>query len=237
MNKRHREILNCIKENAGKPTQHTFSDSYLGNRHYRYPINAPKLRNIARTWMASHRHLKPNEMAAVLTSLIEGESSTEKCMAGIILDYITIEQRKFDPALYDNWLDHLVGWAEVDSVCTGKYTETEIVEKWAVWKKWLVKFSKSQNPNKRRAALVLLCSPLRRSRNDRLARFGLQLADRLKHEKPVLITKAISWLLRSMEKHHRELVRDYVFTNRESLPAIAVRETMTKLRTGKKTEK
>jgi 3-methyladenine DNA glycosylase AlkD len=38
----------------------------------------------------------------------------------------------------------------------------------------------------------------------------LQNVDRLKSEKSVLITKAISWVLRSMIKHNRTLVEDYL---------------------------
>jgi len=40
-----------------------------------------------------------------------------------------------------------------------------------------------------------------------------------------------------MVKHHRKSVEEYVQRNRKNLPAIAVRETLTKLKTGKKTKK
>jgi hypothetical protein len=40
-----------------------------------------------------------------------------------------------------------------------------------------------------------------------------------------------------MIKHHKKLVNDYVKANQDSLPRIAVRETMVKLKTGKKTGK
>lgn len=51
-NKFHQEILNLIQQQAGKPTQHTFLDGYLGNSNPRYPINVPTLRKIAKSWMA-----------------------------------------------------------------------------------------------------------------------------------------------------------------------------------------
>jgi 3-methyladenine DNA glycosylase AlkD len=233
----HQEILKLIKTNAGKATQHTFSDSYLGNAHPRYPISAPVLRKIAKEWMRDHRELSSEEVAELLTSLIEGESSTEKCMAGILLDATKKEQRKFDLSLFDQWLDHLIGWAEVDAVCTGPYTITEIPLGIRQWKKQLIAFSKSDNIQKRRASVVLLCSPLSRIANDELAEIALKNVDRLKSEKDVLITRAISWILRSMIKHHKKLVSDYVKANQDSLPRIAVRETMVKLKTGKKTGK
>ena len=233
----HREILQLIIDHSGTPTRHTFLDSYLGNDHMRYPISNPVLRGIARVWMKEHRNMSVSSFSKLLSSLIKGKSSTEKCMAGILLDYATPEQRKFDPKLFDQWLDYLIGWAEVDTLCTGKYTTTEIPENWKAWKPLLIKLSKSRNIQKRRASLVLLCSPMRSVEDDRLGKLALENIERLKSEKEILITKAISWLLRSMEKHYRTLLVEYLNKNLDSLPPIAVRETMTKIKTGRKTKK
>lgn len=234
-NKFHAEILNLIKQNSGTPTQHTFLDSYLGNDHPRYPINVPTLRLIGKEWSASHRSLGAIEFQKIVDSLIHGKSATEKNMAGILLGFSTKEQRKFDPTCFDEWLDQLIGWAEIDSVCTGAYPTTEIPANWKTWNSLLIKFSKSKNINKRRASLVLLCSPMRKAADERLATLAFVNMDRLKHEKEILITKAISWLLRSMVKHHRKEVADYLKANQETLPKIAVRETQKVLDTGKKT--
>jgi 3-methyladenine DNA glycosylase AlkD len=97
------------------------------------------------------------------------------------------------------------------------------------------RFSKSENIQKRRASLVLLCSPLRHTDDESLARIALDTVERLKSEKAILITKAISWVLRSMVKHHKKIVAQYIKDNTGTLPSIAVRETLTKLKTGKKT--
>jgi len=55
MNPHHQELLKLIQAKAGKATQHTFSDSYLGNTHPRYAINAPTLRAIGQGWMHTGR--------------------------------------------------------------------------------------------------------------------------------------------------------------------------------------
>jgi len=234
MNKHHSEVLALIKKNSGAPTQHTFLDSYLGNDHPRYPINAPVMRTIAKDWMRSHREMTSKEFAAMLTSLAEGKSGTEKVMVGILLDNATKEQKQFDPRLFDRWLDHLVGWAEVDSVCTGKYCISEIPDHIPEWKKILTTFSKSKNINKRRASIVFLCSPLAQCDDPRLAEIAFENIDRLKSEKEIIITRAISWVLRSMYRHHKKALEDYMKKNESTLPAIAVRETKIKLKTGKK---
>ena len=237
MTKHHSEILRIIKMNSGQATEHTFLDSYLGNTHPRYAINAPTLRLIGKEWMKDHKKLSAVDFQKTLTSLIGGKSSTEKCFAGVLLDASTQDQRRFDPRCFEKWLDHLVGWAEVDSVCTGDYTITAIPGNFSTWKKILIRLSKSKNINKRRASLVFLCSPLRRVKDERLAILALENVDRLKREKENLITRAISWVLRSMANHHKMLLENYLKKNQNELPAIAVRETRTKLKTGKKTVK
>lgn len=233
-NKHHREILDLILQHAGKPTAHTFLDSYLGNSHPRYPISAPVLRTIGKTWMRAHRDLTAAAVAEMLTSMIEAKSSTEKCMVGILLDNSTPDQRKFKPQLFDKWLDHLIGWAEVDSVCTGLFTITEIPPNLKQWKPLLIKFSKSSNIQKRRASVVLLCSPVSKVKDKALATIAFENIDRIKSEKEILITRAVSWILRSMIKHYKADVAEYVKENMDTLPKIAIRETMTKLKTGKK---
>jgi len=233
----HLEILHLIKKKAGKPTQHTFLDEYLGNTHPRYPISMPILRSIAKDWMKEHRALSPKDFAATLNDLIQGESATEKCMAGILLDYATPDQRKFNPASFNKWLDYLEGWAEIDAVCTSKYSGTEIAEQWTQWKPLLVKFSRSKNINKQRASLVFFCVPLRNAENKSLSDTALNIVDGLKGEDKILITKAISWVLRSMTKYNRAALELYIKKNASTLPKIALRETLVKLETGRKTKK
>jgi 3-methyladenine DNA glycosylase AlkD len=234
-NPHHKEILDLIVSLSGESKGQMFSDAYLGNSHSRYPINAPTLRQIAKEWMRDHKTLSASAFEKLLTSLIKGESSTEKVMAGILMDAATKPQRQFNPKVFDTWLNHLEGWAEVDSVCTGEYTVTEIPRQWPVWKKIVIEFSKSKDIHKRRASLALLCSPIRKVNDPDMAKTAFQIIQRLKGEKEILITKAISWLLRSMTVKFKKEVADFVDEFESSLPKIAVRETRVKLLTGKKT--
>ncbi|HTF21537.1 MAG TPA: DNA alkylation repair protein [Chryseolinea sp.] len=230
----HRFILDQIQKRAGKPTQHTFLDSYLGNDHPRYAINNMAMRTIAREFMRAHAQLSSEEFSQLLTSLLHGESGTEKMMAGFLLDYSRLDQRKFKPKLFDDWLNELKGWAEIDTLCTGKYARSEIPAQWQAWEPLLKKFSKSKNIGKRRASLVFLCAPTRYTQATELADTAFENILRVSGEREVLITKAISWLLRSMIKLYRKEVMSFVKEHAASLPAIAVRETRTKLSTGVK---
>lgn len=178
--------------------------------------------------------MSAEDFSLVVSSLIHGQSFTEKVLGGILLDYAKPEQKKFDISMFGEWLGQLQGWAEVDALCTGKFSLTEIPVSFRKWKPFLKKLSKSNQIEKRRASLVFFCSPISHCTEENIALAAMENISVLKHEKEILITKAISWLLRSMIRHHRAKVESYLAENSESLPAIAVRETMVKLKTGKK---
>lgn len=229
----HRELLNEIIKNSIKPTQHTFSNNYLGNTNPRYAISMPKLRSVGKSWHKK-RALTAKEFYQLVTSLLKAPSSTEKMLGGIFLDFDRKHLDEFDPKILKSWLNHVQGWAEVDTLCYGHFKVDHLLENWSAWKKLLSNLNKSKNINKRRASIVLLCKPLTRSDDERISKAAFQMIDSLKHEKEILITKAISWTLRSMVKLHRVDLQKYLNKNRNSLPAIAVRETTTKLKTGRK---
>ena len=232
----HQELLEEIKKNSGTPTQHTFLNNYLGSEHPRYPINAPAMRSIAKGWMKEHRDLKPHAFEALLTSLIEGESFNEKVMAGLLMDAARKQQRAINPKVFDHWLEHLEGWAEVDAVCTNQDTVTQLPLDWKTWAPMLKRFAKDKNIHKRRASLVLLCSPLRHVDDEALVEMALTNSLVLKNEKHVLITKAISWVLRSAVKYHKKRIAEFIKQHKDEVPSIAVRETLIVLKTGKKTK-
>lgn len=234
-NVHHSELLEAIKTNSGTGTAHTFDDAYLGNSHPRYAISAPVLRQIAKEWIKDHRELTSSEFSTLITSLVEGESSTEKLFAGILLDYAGKAQKDFNPKLFLNWLKHLEGWAEIDAVCTNKYTRTHMIQNWDEWQPILEQLSKKNNLNMKRASLVFLCTPVSHSSDPRLAAQAFRTITTLRHHKEILITKAISWLLRSMVRHYRKDLQVYLKNNEGTLPRIAVRETVKKLETGTKT--
>ncbi len=231
----HSELLDSLKRESGTPTKHTFSDRYLGTSHPRYAISNPKMRVIARSFMRAHDDLDPDDFSTLLTALIHAESSSEKMMAAFLLDYARPRLCQFKVSLFDDWLDHLMGWAEVDALCTGKYAAREVLPRWKAWKPLLVRWSKNKKIEKRRASLVMLCMPLRKVSDDDLVNTAFAIVSRLSSERDGMITKAISWLLRSMIPLYRTRVKAFVNEHCESLPAIAVRETRTKLATGTKT--
>ena len=194
----------------------------------------PQLRAAAKAWAARNRTIPAKDLRSVISSLVRDRSALKKTMAGILLGYMPVQRRQLNPGLYDAWLDHTEGWAAVDAICYNNFTAAEMLENFGPWKILITQLARSDNPNKRRGAIVLLTKPVKQSADPQFSSLAFDLIDTLCGEKDILITKAISWLLRHLTTHHAPAVRKYLNANSKKLPAIAVRETTRKLQYGTK---
>jgi 3-methyladenine DNA glycosylase AlkD len=209
-------------------------DSYGGSGHPFYRLGVPERRAIARAWVARRRGADPTDTLAVIDSLFAGDSHEEKTMPGFILAMDRTIRRAVRPSDLDRWLGELNGWAEIDCLCQSVFTAEDLAADWPAWKGLIERLAGDANINKRRAALVLMNAPVRGSDDPRFRDLALETLDRLKGERDILITKAVSWLLRTMTGRHRAIVEDYMAREADRLPKVAVRETRLKLATGTK---
>jgi len=189
---------------------------------------------LLKNWLKKMTPLTPKEYTDLLDTLSHGKSHNEFSTIGKLLEFCPKLRQTLDPQSLDTWLDSAEGWAEVDSICQGNFTAEELLFRWSEWKRLIETFSHSTNVHKRRGSLVLLTGPVRHSSDTRLSMIAFRNIEKLKGEKDILLTKAISWLLRDLIKYHRNKVEKYLKENSETLPAIAVRETKQKLLTGRK---
>jgi 3-methyladenine DNA glycosylase AlkD len=197
----------------------------------------PQLRQIAKTWAKAHKDLTPRQFERYITVLIRDPSPIQKTMGGILMGYMPAQRRELYPAVYYDWLEHTEGWAAVDAICYNNFTAAEILDNFPAWKMLITRLAKSDNLNKCRGAVVLLTKPVKQSADLRLRDLSFRVIDILRGEKSILITKAISWLLRHLTRYHAQAVRDYLDTQKAKLPSIAVRETLHKLKHGLKSPK
>lgn len=234
--KHHKKLLKEIKQLAEKdPFDTEQRADYAGHKDKTYSLSNPQLRKIAKSWAEKNKSIELEEYINLLNSIYQkGETSTEKYLAGYLLEYMPKLRKELNPRLLDKWLENLTGWAQVDSLCQSKFSSNDLFNQWDKWKNLLSSLNKSANINKRRASLVLLTKPVRDSKDEKFTKLAFENIDSLKTEKDKLITKAISWLLREMVKLHSKKVKNYLEENKQNLPAIAVRETTRKLQTGKK---
>lgn len=146
------------------------NDSYTGSGHPFFCVSVPNLRRIARAWLAAHRRDPDTDVLAMTDRLFGGEAYEEKVVAAIMLQTTARIQAGVTPPMVDRWLDDLNGWAEVDSLCAGPFWAETLAGDWPAWRSLIEQLAGDANINKRRAALVLLTAPTRRSDDPRSQR-------------------------------------------------------------------
>lgn len=228
-------IVNDFKRyDSGKSTHFNLS-TYLGTQNKLYHLSNAQERQIAKDFLSRHRDITQEVFLELLDALYTGVSFNERTFGTKLLAYKKQFKALFTPQRVYDWLGGLSGWCEVDSLCQSTFTAEDLMGDWESWSKMLTKLSIDRNISRRRASLVLLCKSVRGSDDTRLAGVAFANLDRLKEEKDILISKAVSWLLRALIKHHRLRVKDFVAKNREVLSKFVVREVENKLQFGRKT--
>jgi 3-methyladenine DNA glycosylase AlkD len=236
MHSEHAILLAELRK-AGRPIRSDLTpqnDSYGGSGRPYYFVSVPDRRSVVKRWLAANKALGPEAVLAVVDSLTEGESHEEVTLGGMLVGASPRVRLAVTTGDLDRWLGRLTGWAEVDTWCQNLFTAEDFTADWPAWSGLIDRLSRDANINKRRAAMVLLNGPVHYSPDPRFSDLAFVVLERLKAEKPILITKAVSWLLRSLVTQHRDAVAAYLAANETTLPAIAVRETRTKLNTGTK---
>ncbi len=231
----HKKLVDRL---GAYPKAETFNGyplaKYLGTPRPVYGISTPATRTLVKDLKQLRPDLNLKELVELVGSLYGGQSYTERQLASMLLDAYPRLRQDLDLELLDKWLSQLAGWAEIDNLCQSTFTANELLNRWSEWKTLLGEFSRSPEISKRRASLVLLTKTVIHSSDSRLSDLAFAHITRLRHEKDVLITKAISWLLRDLTVNHRNKVMVYLEKYASELPNIALRETRKKLETGKK---
>jgi len=235
-NKIHLEILKKLEKykNSGDKKTNEWVQHYLGSNKPTLGIKSSEMVKMAKE-VISENNFNEKTLVELLDSLYSKATCfAEIDMAARILGVEPKIRKNLDPILLDYWLNFTHGWAEIDVLCQNNFTADEILGNWNKWEKLLIKFSNDENVSKRRASMVLLTKSLRQSDDKRLSELAFEQVEKMKWEKNILITKAISWLLRSLVKFHVDEVLEYLEAKKETLPKIAYREAYKKATTGRK---
>ncbi|HEY8615859.1 DNA alkylation repair protein [Phenylobacterium sp.] len=212
--------------------------NYLGQgSHPLLGVSVPEKRALARAWASARKGAPAAEVLPVVESLFAGETYDEKTLAPLILSQHRAARLAVRPQDVHRWLADLVGWAEVDHLCQGLFPAEQLLADWPAWRPMIARLAGDATISRRRAALVLLTAPVRRSPDPRLKDLAFANLEILQRERDILITKAVSWLLRSLVTHHPEAVAAWLQAYDAELPAIARREVRAKLDTGRKTSR
>ena len=213
------------------------ASSYMGTSKAYLYVRAADVGELVREWAHDHPALAVDEFSQLLNRLSLSSIHNEFAFLGVLLGRYPKLRKAMDPCLLSGWLDHAEGWAEVDTICQSNFSADEMIAKWECWEPLLVALSGDPNVHKRRASLVLLNRALRKSPDARFSELGFRIIVRLEPERDILITKAISWILRDLVKFHRAEVEAFLCEHADRLPKIAIRETRNKLGSGRKSGK
>ena len=232
----HQQILKEISKikSASTPENIAFGQRYIGTDKPYHGFTTKQIVDLAKK-VFKENLMNPVEIISLLDSLYQhGTSYTEIVLGPMFLSLSPETLKNFDPKNLDLWLNYTHGWAENDVLCQSNFTAENVLSRWSDWQKWLKDFNQSPNISKRRASLVVLTKPLRQSDDSRLSKLAFENIEHLKGEKDILITKAASWILRSLVTFHKPELLDYLEKNKDTLPKIAYREAMSKALTGRK---
>jgi 3-methyladenine DNA glycosylase AlkD len=234
----HRQLLDALHDLAGHgpitPERPDRANSNTTSGRPYYGVSVPDERALVKRWLSAQHGAPTEQVRRTVLSLLAGVSYEEKALGCIVLQGRPDVRASVGPTQVVAWLDDLSGWAEVDSLCQSVFGADELLADWGSWRSAIVELSNSPNPNKRRASLVLLTKAVGHSEDPRLRGAALEVLDRALADRDPLVTKAVSWLLRALTRHHRQVVADYLDRHGADLAPVALRETRTKLKTGTK---
>jgi 3-methyladenine DNA glycosylase AlkD len=216
------------------PEELAFVQKYLGaGRTFTHVRSADRDRLI-RAFLPRLKPLPGRESLTVLEELVNSPTFDALAFAGKTLSLLPPARQTLTLPRLKGWLAGTQGWAECDCLCQSLFSGEEVRARWEEWERHLPRFAIDRNIQIRRASLVLQVKPARTASDRRFRNLAFATVEQLKGERTVLITKAISWLLRSLAILDKDEVWQYLETNRESLPGIAYRETKAKILTGRK---
>mgnify|MGYP001811847868 CR=1 FL=1 len=190
----------------------------------------PHLRQLAKSWHRANRQAAPDEVLALVESLWDGESRDERVLGLMILWLHPEIVAGLERARFDRWRADIDNWGTCDIVAG-------ILGTWAMSSPenrlpYLEELVGDRDMWSRRLGLVASV-PLNRASNAHSS-WTLSQVDRVLDHREQMITKAVSWVLRTMTKHDAAAVEAYVQANADRMAALPRREVRNKLRTGRK---
>ncbi|MFA7253378.1 MAG: DNA alkylation repair protein [Patescibacteria group bacterium] len=231
-----REKIALLPKKKMARTEQEFVQRYLGSQKKYLGVATGDLVKIAKGVVKEEGSLEISELINLLDELFAADNFEEHAVGGKIFTLLKPETRARIPFVkLEIWIRNAKGWAEIDVICQSSYSGIEVLKNWNEWKKTIHKFSKDSNVSLRRASLVLQTRSAKEANDERIRQMAFETIEKLKSEKDILITKSVSWLLRSLTILDKEEVRNYLLQNETTLPRIAFRETIKKIETGKKT--
>lgn len=201
-----------------------------------YGASTPVQRKIAKEWTRRHQDAPTREVLALVSALYCAPSFDERLMASYILSQNTRVIPGITEVQWNRWIAHIENWAVSDALSTDPFGAWLLADR-SRGVHYLKQLIESKNIWARRVALVGLMWVNREDASIPVRDLSFAFIKKTMHERDVIITKAISWILRTVADSYPAAVQAFIAKYENDLPAIAKRETLNKIQTGRKSGK
>ncbi len=222
----HNLILSLPTEKPKLP------DKYSGSVKKHLYVRIPVLTKHIKTWNKKHE-LNLEEFQNLIITLSKSNIHEEIIAIGKLLEANSALRKQLNCKVLFEITKNLHGWEEIDAVCQGKFTGKEFLNNRKCWENLLKKLNQSNNISQQRASLVLPIKFIRDIKNDsELTDLSFENIKNLIKIDDILITKAISWILREMAKSsdfYKTRVKQFIGQYKTKLKKHIVTEVIKKL--------
>jgi 3-methyladenine DNA glycosylase AlkD len=190
--------------------------SYLGSPLPVLGVPAAGYRRIVRAFEAHHPSLGRDDLHRLARVLWNGRTFEERMLAILLMDRHARDLDATSWRILDGWIDDATGWGLCDGLASGPVSHLVIADRRRA--ALLLRWTRSRNPWRRRAALYAL---------HRLVRSGdlripLRIIDRLREDREFWVQRAVGTWLRECWKRDPQRIRTYLERHAGRLPSVAL---------------
>jgi 3-methyladenine DNA glycosylase AlkD len=231
----HQHFINQIELNV----EHEIRDRMLKSiptQHKLYGVRIPKLRQIAKEWYKKNKNLGFKDFVEIIGVLWKDKSREERTIAIELLNFYKEYIPDISKDLINEWIISLDNWEETDGFAlylVGRWMLDSFNDR----QSYLWELIEDENEWLRRVAVVATIEFNDWKKDNANPELTFKLIDVVKEDKHPMITKAVSWAIRTLIKEHKSEVATYMEKNNSVLAKHIVREVNNKLTSGLKNVK
>jgi len=197
----------------------------LGNESILLALSVPETRKIADPFVKKLKKEKDFISAMEIADILyKSRVFEEATIAESILKRFV---NYFDDSTFnkfDEWIDYIKNWANIDMLCGWLITPMVIKDKSKI--NIIFEWTKSKNRWRRRAAAVSLVKPVRKGIYCKQA---MQIAEKLIEDEDNMVQKGVGWLLKETGGVFPDQVVKFVKKNKYKMPNLVFRLACEKL--------
>jgi 3-methyladenine DNA glycosylase AlkD len=189
-------------------------------------VRLPVVRRVsAKFWNNLVKKLAKDEVFELCEDLLRTDYAEERTVA---FDWAFRVRARYDPGDFkrlESWLERFVeNWAACDDLC--RHALGDLVWRFPRTSSSVLKWTRSRNRWRRRAAAVVMIYPNARQR---LLDEAFAVADRLLDDRDDMVMKGYGWMLKEISNRDPQRVFEFVMERRDRMGRTALRYAIEKL--------